>query len=88
MVLLRLQDKLKLETRPWEPDETTEHGQNELLRLRVKLLIQQHIVVGDRLGDLEKERFFLGGVFWRCGMGNLLFQYYHVEKVAMINKKI
>jgi len=27
-------------------------------------------------------------VFWRCGMGSLLCQYYDVEQVAMIYKKI
>ncbi len=45
------------------------------------------VFLGDGLWKLGKEgKFFL--VFWRCGMGSLLCQYYDVEKVAMISKKI
>jgi hypothetical protein len=45
------------------------------------------VFLGDGLGDLGKEGNIFG-VFSSCGMGSLLCQYYDVEKVAMIYKKI
>ncbi len=44
------------------------------------------VFLGDGFWDLGKEGN-LFGVFWKCGMGSLLCQYYDVEKVAMIYKK-